>query len=94
MPGTGTGCLSWTSPWVFERPREDLVVEPVPRPSLTALAAVVDSDLLRGVSLPPGYVTSLAAPLRRTVAVGAVTPLDAEHVAAMVQHGLRVTGTT
>jgi hypothetical protein len=62
----------------------DLVVEPVPRPPLPPAPLPVpaappppapDSDLLRGVSLPPGYVTSLGAPLRQVIAVGAVTTL-------------------
>jgi hypothetical protein len=63
----------------------DLVVEPVPRPALPPAPPppVADSDLLRGVDLPPGYVTSLAAPLRQVIPVGAVTAMttDVEFVA-------------
>jgi hypothetical protein len=65
----------------------DLVVEPVPRPALPTAPPPPqapppphdpESDLLRGVSQPPGYVTSLAAPLRQVIPVGAVTALTAD----------------
>jgi hypothetical protein len=58
----------------------DLVVEPVPRSSLPPADHDLDSPLLRGAAVPPGYVANSHPPRRLTVPVGAELTLTEDVV--------------
>jgi len=49
----------------------DLVVQDVPRSSVPPTSGDLDNPVLRGISVPPGYVPNVHTPRHLTVPVGA-----------------------